>query len=189
MRWREAHTRAQGPLREPSLSIKSVSSIKGQWFAQEEGGLFGAGVPERLREPWALGTPALAKIDGDASWGLAVVAQQLGAALGVPPSSLSWRVRSTVRLALRGPETCFVGQNRQILSALKRSGLAPLELEAHAPKGHFKVHADDARLQFPGCDARLHRPAASRQQRQIMDAAGWKPRHHPPEHGTRLCCM
>lgn len=74
---------------------------------QEEGGLFGAGVPERLREPWALGTPALAKIDGDASWGLAVVAQQLGGALGVPPSSLSWRVRSTVRLALCGPAAWF----------------------------------------------------------------------------------
>ncbi|KAK9835056.1 hypothetical protein WJX81_007542 [Elliptochloris bilobata] len=63
----------------------------------EEGGLFGGAMPERLREPWTLSTPALAKIDGDASWGLVVVGQQLGEALGVPASSISWAARRTVR--------------------------------------------------------------------------------------------
>lgn len=65
--------------------------------AQEEAGLFGGAVPGRLREPWALGTPALARIDGDASWGLVGVAAQLGEALGVPPASIPWAARCRVR--------------------------------------------------------------------------------------------
>ncbi len=63
-----------------------------QWFhtlqthVQEEAELFGLEVPPQLREPWALTTPALAKIDEDASWLLSSTAQVLSETLGLPAS-------------------------------------------------------------------------------------------------------
>lgn len=57
-----------------------------QTHAQEEAELFGREVPPQLREFWALTTPALAKIDEDASWLLSSTAQVLVETLGLPAS-------------------------------------------------------------------------------------------------------
>ena len=53
---------------------------------QEEAELFGPEVPLQLREPWALTTPALAKIDEDGSWLLSSTAQVLSETLRLPAS-------------------------------------------------------------------------------------------------------
>ena len=64
---------------------------------QEEAELFGPSVPDELRRPWALGTPAMSKMDQDASWALTGTARALADAFGLPPSRCSYLVCSQAR--------------------------------------------------------------------------------------------
>ena len=53
---------------------------------QEQAQLFGPEVPPQLKEPWALTSAALSKIDEDSSWLLSTTARVLSETLGLPPA-------------------------------------------------------------------------------------------------------
>ena len=79
-----------------------------QWtHAQEEVELFGPEVPAQLREPWALTTPALAKIDEDGSWLLSSTAQVLSETLGLPASLCTHTACMRVRTQCLPVAFCF----------------------------------------------------------------------------------
>ncbi|CAL5225298.1 g8097 [Coccomyxa viridis] len=88
----------------------------------EEAELFGLEVPPQLREPWALTTPALAKIDEDASWLLSSTAQVLSETLGLPASlcthTACLRVKQVCNLVARRSAAlvaaCLAGLLKQI---------------------------------------------------------------------------
>ena len=60
-------------------------------------------MPVELRRPWALGTPAMSKMDQDATWALNGTARALADAFGLPPSRCTYFVRSQAR----GPSPSF----------------------------------------------------------------------------------
>lgn len=60
------------------------SSHRGCVLVQEQAQLFGPEVPPQLREPWALTSAALSKIDEDGSWLLSTTARELSETLGLP---------------------------------------------------------------------------------------------------------
>lgn len=67
--------------------------------AQEDAQLFGPSVPDELRVPWALSTPALSKIAEDDSWVLSGTAQILTDDLHLPASRCTYSACSTVDLS------------------------------------------------------------------------------------------
>ena len=66
---------------------------------QEEAALFGPSVPDELRRPGALSTPAMCRIDQDASWLLSATAQALTESFGLPPGRCTFTVCSRVRMS------------------------------------------------------------------------------------------
>ena len=77
------------------------AETQAQERAQEEAELFGPEVPSQLSEPWALTTPALAKIDEDASWLLSGTAGVLTETLGLPAALCTHTASARVRFELK----------------------------------------------------------------------------------------
>ena len=74
-------------------------------LVQEQAQLFGPEVPPQLREPWALTSAALSKIDEDASWLLSTTAKELSETLGLPATLC------THTACLRVSAPCLTGQS------------------------------------------------------------------------------
>ncbi|KAK9916707.1 hypothetical protein WJX75_006056 [Coccomyxa subellipsoidea] len=84
----------------------------------EDAQLFGPSVPDELRVPWALSTPALSKIAEDDSWVLSGTAQILADDLHLPASRCTYSACSTVK------EVCLMVSRRS--AALVAACLAGL---------------------------------------------------------------
>ncbi|CAK0735824.1 hypothetical protein CVIRNUC_000645 [Coccomyxa viridis] len=105
----------------------------------EQAQLFGPEVPPQLREPWALTSAALSKIDEDGSWLLSTTARELSETLGLPAAlcthTTCLRVKQVCHLVARRSAAVVAACLAGLLQQIDRDG-------AHTPMAPTTIAVD-----------------------------------------------
>jgi hypothetical protein len=124
-----SHLEREALLAGAHASMKGRCRLACFGAVQEDGELFGRSVPDELRRPGALSTPAMSRIDQDAGWLLAATAQEIVECFGLPPARCTYSVCSRVGALLRLPFSCHARLRAALLRWFRGAG-AGVDLSA-----------------------------------------------------------